>query len=76
MLDKWKGPWATAQKVRWEDMIEEAPVDCYNEYEEFTGMLATLEDRLESPFQAWVQVLADEGDERSVRSTTPSRAHR
>ncbi len=54
MPDKRKAPRATAQKVRWEAMIEEATVDCYNEYEEFTGMLATLEDRLEFPFQAWV----------------------
>jgi hypothetical protein len=35
-------------------MIDEATVDCYDEYEEFAGMLATLEDRLEFPFQAKV----------------------
>jgi hypothetical protein len=42
------------QKARWEAMIDEATVDCYDEYEEFSGMLATLEDRLEFPFQAKV----------------------
>ncbi len=35
-------------------MIAEATVDCYGEYEEFAGMLATLEDRLEFPFAARV----------------------
>ena len=34
-----------------ESMIDEATVDCYDEYEEFAGMLATLEDSLEFPFQ-------------------------
>lgn len=33
MPDKRRAPWATARKVRWEAMIEEATVDCYNEYE-------------------------------------------
>ena len=41
-----------AKKARWEAMIEEATVDCYGEYEEFAGMLATLEDRLKFPFEA------------------------
>jgi hypothetical protein len=36
-------------------MIDEATVDCYDEYEEFAGILATLEDRLEFPFQAKVR---------------------
>jgi hypothetical protein len=35
-------------------MIEEATVDCYDEYEAFAGMLATLEDRLAFPFAAQV----------------------
>lgn len=48
-----KGPPA-AKKARWEAMIEEATVDCYNEDEAFAGMLATLEDRLEFPFEARV----------------------
>jgi hypothetical protein len=41
-----------AKKARWEAMIAEATVDCYNEDEAFAGMLATLEDRLEFPFEA------------------------
>jgi hypothetical protein len=45
------------QKARWEAMIEEASIDCYNEYEEFAWMLATLEGRLEFPFQA--KILAE-----------------
>jgi hypothetical protein len=48
-----KAPPAT-QKARWEALIEEATVDCYGEYEEFAGMLATLDDRLEFPFEARV----------------------
>jgi hypothetical protein len=43
-----------AQKARWEAMIDEAMVDCYDEYEAFAGMLATLEDRLAFPFRAQV----------------------
>lgn len=42
------------QKARWEAMIDEATVDCYGEYEEFAGILPTLEDRLEFTFQAKV----------------------
>ena len=40
-----------AQKARWEAMIDEATVDCYDEYEESSGMLATREDHPEFPFQ-------------------------
>jgi 5,10-methenyltetrahydromethanopterin hydrogenase len=40
------------QKTQWKAMIDESTVDCYDEHEEFAGMLATLEDRLEFPFQA------------------------
>jgi hypothetical protein len=40
------------QKAQWEARIDEATVDCYDESEAFVGMLATLEDRLEFPFQA------------------------
>jgi hypothetical protein len=29
-------------KARWEAMIDEAMVECYDEYEAFAGMLATL----------------------------------
>jgi hypothetical protein len=44
-------------KARWEVMVDEATVDCYNEDEAFAGILASLEDRLEFPFQA--RVLGD-----------------
>lgn len=54
LLRKPKKAPPAAKKVRWEAMIEEATVDCYGEYEEFAGMLATLEDRLEFPFEARV----------------------
>jgi Calcium binding len=33
-------------------MIEEVRVDSYGEYEELVGMRATLEDRVEFPFEA------------------------
>ena len=52
MAGKRKETHAAGQEARWRAMIEEATVDCYNEYEEFAGMLATLEDHLEFPFQA------------------------
>jgi hypothetical protein len=53
-------------------MIEDAMVDCYNEDEEFTGMLATLEDRMEFPFQAQVlgkavEVIGLDGQQSSER---------
>ncbi len=40
------------QKARWEAMMDEATVDCYDESEAFAGMLATLEDRLDFPSPA------------------------
>lgn len=43
-----------AKKARWEALIAEATVDCYGEYEEFAGMLATLADRLDFSFPARV----------------------
>ena len=36
-----------------EALIEQATVDCYDEYEEFWGMLATLESELHFPFAAF-----------------------
>lgn len=38
-------------------LIEEATVDCYDEYEEFWGFLATVEDAL--PFPFWATVLGE-----------------
>ena len=36
----------------YEKMLEEATVGCYNEEEEFTGVLYTLQDKLKFPFDA------------------------
>jgi hypothetical protein len=60
------------RRARWQAMIEEATVDCYNEDEEFSGMFATLEDRLAFPFQAWalgemVEVIGLDGWQSSAR---------
>ena len=33
-----------------ETLIEEATVDCYDEYEQATGLLTMIEDELEIPF--------------------------
>jgi len=33
-------------------LLEEATVDCYDEEEEFTGILVTLDERLNFPLQA------------------------
>jgi hypothetical protein len=49
-----KGEPPADKQAGWEAMIEEATVDCYDEYEAFAGMLATLEDRLAFPFEAQV----------------------
>jgi hypothetical protein len=53
-------------------MVDEATVDCDDENEEFAGMLATLEDRLEFPFQAkvlgeTVEVIGPEQEQSSER---------
>jgi hypothetical protein len=37
---------------RLQEMLEQAVVDCYNEEEEFCGVLYTLEDNLNFPLQA------------------------
>jgi hypothetical protein len=41
-------------KERLETLLEEATVDCYGEYEEFTGMMCTLGDQLQFPLKASV----------------------
>jgi hypothetical protein len=38
--------------VRLEALLEQATVDCYDEEEEFSGMLCTLDDHLSFPLQA------------------------
>ena len=35
-------------------LIEEATVDCYNEYEQHTGLLTMIEDEVACPFRARV----------------------
>jgi hypothetical protein len=37
---------------RLQELLEEATVDCYDEEEEFSGVLCTLDDRLRFPLQA------------------------
>ena len=39
-------------KKRLEKIIEEATIDCYDEYEQFAGFVATLESDLSFPFEA------------------------
>ena len=39
-------------KDRLEALLEEATIDCYNEEEEFAGILCTLDERLNFPLQA------------------------
>ncbi len=38
--------------TRYEELLEQATVDCYDEEEEFAGILATLEDVLDYPLHA------------------------
>ena len=40
--------------ARLEDLIAEATVDCYNEYEEYQGFLNMLEENVVCPFPAKV----------------------
>ncbi len=37
---------------RYEELVEQATLDCYDEEEEFTGVLCTLEDELAFPLDA------------------------
>jgi hypothetical protein len=37
---------------RLDELLEQATVDCYDEEEEFSGVLVTLEDNLRLPLQA------------------------
>lgn len=39
---------------RLQQLLEEATVDCYDEYEEFIGVLYTLDERLDFPLRAQV----------------------
>ena len=52
MSKKFKTP-----KAELDEVLADATVDCYNEDEEFSGVLTTLEDNLPFPFEAKVQVV-------------------
>lgn len=45
---------STIEIVRLDAMIEEATVDCYNEAEQVTGLLAMIEEHLMMPFETRV----------------------
>ena len=38
--------------ARYDELLEQATLDCYDEEEEFTGVLCTLEDELAFPLDA------------------------
>ncbi len=40
------------EQKRLDELLEQATVDCYDEEEEFTGVLNTLDDNLSFPLQA------------------------
>ena len=57
---------------RLQELLEQAVVDCYDEEEEFGGMLCTLEDNLSFPLQAEamgepVEVIGLDGRRSSLR---------
>ena len=63
-----------------EALIEEATVDCYDEYEQATGLLTMIEDELDLPFTTRifgleVAVVAIEQDDR-VLALSPSASGR
>src|SRR5438132_7350700 len=41
-------------KARLDRLVEEAIVDCYNEYEQVTGLYTMIEDNLALPFETTV----------------------
>jgi hypothetical protein len=41
-------------KARFEEMVEEATVDCYNDSEKITGWYTMIDDNLAVPFEATV----------------------
>ncbi|CAG0947479.1 hypothetical protein ANRL1_04173 [Anaerolineae bacterium] len=43
-----------ASQKQLDKLLEEATVDCYDEYEAFTGVVITLADNLPFPFEAKV----------------------
>lgn len=64
---------SASHEKEYERMLEEATVDCYNEYEEFSGIETALEDNLEFPFGAVVlgrpaKIVGVDGNKSSLRS--------
>lgn len=62
-----------SKTAEFERMLEEATIDCYNEEEEFSGVLCTLENELKFPFDAIVmgksaKVLNVDDNRSSLRS--------
>ena len=47
-------PPPAADAARLEAMVAEAPVDCYNDDEQVTGLFTMIEDNLALPFQTTV----------------------
>ena len=45
---------APKDEARLRELIEEATVDCYNEFEEFQGMVNMIEENVVCPFKAKV----------------------
>ena len=44
----------TRSKAQLDALVEEATVDCYNEYEQLTGLFTMIEDNLAVPFPTQV----------------------
>jgi hypothetical protein len=45
------GPKKTQDRKRLRTLIEEATVDCYDEYEQHSGLLTMIDDEVECPFR-------------------------
>ncbi|MFH1433062.1 MAG: calcium-binding protein [archaeon] len=61
------------QEKEFEKMLEEATIDCYSEYEEFSGIETALDDELEFPFDALVlgrqaKITGVDSDKSSLRA--------
>lgn len=57
-----------------DSLIEEATVDCYNEYEDRVGFLTMIQDNVPVPFQAMlhgdpVMISEIDGDDRVIKVT-------
>ena len=66
---------------RLRELLEEATVDCYNEEEEFVGILVTLDERLSFPLQAralgeLVKVIGLDHSQSDLRRGIVARVHK